>query len=166
MEGIYQKYGPRAYALAVRLLGCEMGAEAVAREVLFEAVRRLVTSGGESTPPFWLYRVTVNAVLTMRRQRGSALERDNTQLAGDGTGSREHQLSPLKVTMLWWQLPERVEAAIRRLPDPYRDLFVLSEIEKLSAAEVRSLLGLSPTTMKEHLLEAKRMLRDALGSHG
>jgi RNA polymerase sigma-70 factor (ECF subfamily) len=58
-----------------------------------------------------------------------------------------------------------IELAIDRLPDMYRDPFVLSDIEGLANAEIGEVLGLSLAAVKSRLHRARLLLRDALAPH-
>ncbi len=56
----------------------------------------------------------------------------------------------------------RVESAIDQLPEGYRDLFILSDVQQLSNAEIGDILGLSIPAVKSRLHRARLMLREAL----
>ena len=165
VEDVYREYGSRVYALAMRMLGNEADAEDITQEVLLQVVRRLDTFRGDCQLSTWLYRVTVNAVLALRRKRATARER----LLGEDTADHlpAGLSAPRRVRRpddeaLGSELRGRLEGAIARLPDTYRDPFVLSDIEGLSNAEICELLGLSLPAVKSRLHRARQMLRDAL----
>src|SRR3954463_10292124 len=65
---VLEKYGPRVYSLARRMLNNDADAEDVTQDVLLQVVRKLGTFRGESAFPTWLHRVTVNAALAHRRK--------------------------------------------------------------------------------------------------
>lgn len=164
-EDVYRQYGSRVYALAMRMLGNEADAEDVTQEVLLQVVRRIDTFRGESSLPTWLYRVTVNAVLALRRKRATARERLLGEEAGDcpaGGLSAPRRVRRPDDEALGTELRGRLEAAIARLPDAYRDPFVLSDVERFSNLEICDLLGLSLPAVKSRLHRARQMLRDAL----
>src|SRR5262245_59425566 len=68
-EQVYHAYYPQVRCLALRLLRNETDAEDVAQEVLLKVVRKLHTFRGDASLSTWLHRVTVNAVLRLRRRR-------------------------------------------------------------------------------------------------
>jgi RNA polymerase sigma-70 factor (ECF subfamily) len=167
VEEIYRLYGPRVYAVAMRMTSTEVDAEDITQEVLLQVVRRIDTFRGESSLPTWLHRVTVNAVLALRRKRATARERQLADAAGEaltrpGAPGRGRPTPTPEVVALGGELRERLEVAIARLPDAYRDPFVLSDIERLPNAEICALLGLSLAAVKSRLHRARLMLRDAL----
>lgn len=59
-------------------------------------------------------------------------------------------------------LAERARAALSRLPDMYRDPFVLRDLEELTTAEVGETLGLDPATVRQRVHRARLMLRGYL----
>jgi RNA polymerase sigma-70 factor (ECF subfamily) len=167
VEQIYWQYGSRVYALAMRMLGNEVDAEDITQEVLLQVVRRLDTFRGESSLPTWLYRVTVNAVLALRRKRATAKERFLGGAEGEGTADfpetgRSRPTPAPESEVLGGELKDRLDAAIARLPETYRDPFILSDVEHFSNAEICDLLGLSLPAVKSRLHRARLMLRDAL----
>ena len=71
IEDVYRQCGTRVYSLARRMLDNDADAEDVAQDVLLQVVRGLDNFRGESTIMTWLYRVTVNAALALRRKRAA-----------------------------------------------------------------------------------------------
>jgi RNA polymerase sigma-70 factor (ECF subfamily) len=128
------------YAVAYRMTMNEADAEAVVRT----AIRRVARGPAPLEPR--LYRVTVNAVLALRRRRGV------TPVPGAAAPGGDRRV--------------RLEAAIARLPPEYRDPFVLSDVERLSGAEVGDLLGLAAGVVQGRLHRARLMLCAALRTAG
>ncbi|QDU24174.1 RNA polymerase sigma factor [Urbifossiella limnaea] len=166
VEEIYHRYATRVYSLAMRMLRSEADAEDVTQDVLLQVIRRLDTFRGDSTFDTWLYRVTVNAVLVLRRKRASARERqfgeDASETGHAETGRRGRPTARPEAEALDRERCRRVEAAIDQLPDGYRDPFILSDVQQLSNAEIGDILGLSIPAVKSRLHRARLMLRDAL----
>src|SRR4051812_27845098 len=75
VEEIYRQYATRVYSVAYRMTGSEADAEDVTQEVLLQVVRKLDTFRGDAQLSTWLHRVTVNAVLVLRRRRAARPER-------------------------------------------------------------------------------------------
>jgi RNA polymerase sigma-70 factor (ECF subfamily) len=170
-EKIFDEYAPRVYHLARRLLGNAADAEDVAQDVFLQVVRKLPTFRGEAAFSTWLYRVTVNAALAYRRKR--ALRQTVTppepleDFQEDGThcvpvrrwGSRpNHQALDREAHQL-------IEAAIAGLPELYRDVYVLADVEELSNASIAEMLGLSVPGVKSRLHRARLLMRKALAPY-
>jgi RNA polymerase sigma-70 factor (ECF subfamily) len=169
VEEIYREYATRIYSIAWRMLGNDADAEDVTQEVLLQVIRRLDTFRGESQISTWLHRVTVNAVLVLRRKRAAAREwqfpDDGGEVGQSSTGRRGSPVAAPDADALDRERRRHVEAAIDGLPPAYRDPFVLSDVERLSNAEVADALGLSVPAVKSRIHRARLMLRDALSSY-
>jgi RNA polymerase sigma-70 factor, ECF subfamily len=168
IEEVYRQCGTRVYSLARRMLDNDADAEDVAQDVLLQVVRGLDNFRGESSIMTWLYRVTVNAALALRRKRAAIRERHTSESASDFyessgqmTGFRAPPATP-DAHALQGELRGRIEAAIARLPETYRDPFILSDVEHLSYADITEVLGLSLAAVKSRIHRARLMLRDAL----
>jgi RNA polymerase sigma-70 factor (ECF subfamily) len=168
---VVREYGPWIYNLARRMLGNEADAEDVTQDVLLQVVRGLPTFRGEATFSTWLYRVAVNAALSYRRKRAAREEHRVSEPLEDFDAAGNHR-GPVR---RWTRAPERelldrethqlLEEAIAGLPEPYRDVYVLADVEELPNAEIAGLLGLSVPAVKSRLHRARLMMRKALAPH-
>lgn len=167
-EQIYQQHGLKIFGLAARMLGNEADAEDITQEVLLQVVRRLDTFRGDCQVSTWLYRVTVNAVLALRRKRATAKERQLPGAGEDGgsgwveSGGPRCPAGTPEDEVLDGELRGKIEAAIARLPAVYRDPFILSDVEGLSNGEIGRMLGLSIPAVKSRLHRARMMLKGTL----
>jgi RNA polymerase sigma-70 factor (ECF subfamily) len=170
-EEVFNEYAPRVYNLARRMLSSDADAEDVTQDVLLQVVRKLSSFRGESAFPTWLHRIAVNAAIAHRRRRTA---RDEHREKGPLELILEEQ-PPRRPVRRWSVGPEEavldretqelIERAIAALPDDYRDVFVLSDIEALPNAEIGEMLGLSLPAVKSRLHRARQKLRDALAPH-
>ncbi len=170
-ELVFREHAPRVYNLARRMLGNDADAEDVTQDVLLQVVRKLDTFRGDAALPTWLHRVTVNAALAARRKRA---RRDDGRVHDplDGFSDDGHHVGHVRP---WPKLPENpvldreeremIESAMATLPDIYRDVFVLGDVEQLPNAEIGGMLGLSLAAVKSRLHRARLMMRDALSRH-
>jgi RNA polymerase sigma-70 factor (ECF subfamily) len=170
-EEVFNEYAPRVYNLARRMLSSDADAEDVTQDVLLQVVRKLPTFRGEAAFPTWLHRVTVNAAIAHRRKRAVRNEhRDRTRtldmvLEQEPSGPvRRWSVGPEEAA-LDRETQELIEQAIGELPEDYRDVFVLSDLEGLPNADIGELLGLSLPAVKSRLHRARQKLRDALAPH-
>jgi RNA polymerase sigma-70 factor (ECF subfamily) len=123
---------------------------------------------GRSSLSTWLTRIAINEALGRARaakRRRAALDSASVTVIED---YREKLMqgslsgtSPEK-SHAREQLRRIMEAAIARLPDPFRTVFVLREIEDLSVDEVAETLGILPATVKTRHLRARRRLQQDL----
>lgn len=170
-ETIVRDHAPRVYNLARRMLGNDADAEDVTQDVLLQVVRKLDTFRGDSNIATWLHRVTVNAALGHRRKRARTNEHETHDplQTFDDHGHHQHSVHP------WMITPEKaaqnqetaqlIEKAISALPDVYRDVFVLADVEGMQNHEIGELLGLSVPAVKSRLHRGRLLMRDALAPH-
>ena len=170
-ERVFRDYAPRVYNLARRMVGNDADAEDVTQDVLVQVVRKLDTFRGEAAFPTWLHRVTVNASLAARRKRA---RRDEGRVHDplDAFTDDGHHVGHVRP---WPRLPETlaldqeqkalIEQAIAGLPEMYRDVFVLADVEQMPNAEIGELLDLSVPAVKSRLHRARLMMREALSQH-
>jgi RNA polymerase sigma-70 factor (ECF subfamily) len=170
-EQVFRDYAPRVYNLARRMLGNDADAEDVTQDVLLQVVRKLDTFRGESAFPTWLHRVTVNAALAHRRKRALREERElHDPLAHfleDG-----HHAGPIgrwsvlpETPVLDQERTELIERAIQELPEIYRDVYVLADVEGLPNQEIADMLGLSLAAVKSRLHRGRLLMRHTLAPH-
>jgi RNA polymerase sigma-70 factor (ECF subfamily) len=170
-EQVFRDYAPRVYNLARRMLGNEADAEDVTQDVLLQVVRKLDTFRGESAFPTWLHRVTVNAALAHRRKRANREQRQSSESIDDALvdGHPGRSIKPWSVApdqpILDAEQHRLIEESIARLPEAYRDIYVLADVEGLPNAGIGEILGLSVPAVKSRLHRARLMMRDALAPH-
>jgi RNA polymerase sigma-70 factor (ECF subfamily) len=136
-EVVFREHAGRVYGVALRVVGNEADAEDVTQEVLLQVVRKLDTFRGEAALTTWLHRVTVNAALALRRRQAPRHE----PRPGAAPG-RPWQAAPDEQA-LGRELRGLIEAAVESLPEPYRAVYVLADVEGLSNAAAGAALGLS-----------------------
>jgi RNA polymerase sigma-70 factor (ECF subfamily) len=175
-EHVFREYAPRIYHLARRMLGNDADAEDVTQDVLLQVVRKLHTFRGEAQLPTWLHRVTVNAALAHREKRANRQKRETAtgneetlEAAADPGGNgvrlpRPGGESPDEIALAAEQRGV-IERAIARLPEQFRDVYVLADVEGLPNAEIGDMLGLSVAAVKSRLHRARLRMRDLLAPH-
>jgi RNA polymerase sigma-70 factor (ECF subfamily) len=118
----------------------------------------------------WIYRVATNAALMHRRARArrpaEPLEAFLPRFDADGRHlgtPAELQVASRADELLDRQfLAEKARAVIARLPDLYRDAFVLRDLEEMSTTDVADALGVEPATVRQRVHRARLMLRGYL----
>jgi RNA polymerase sigma-70 factor (ECF subfamily) len=171
-ETVFRDYAPRIFHIARRMLGNDADAEDVAQDVLLQVIRKLDTFRGESALGTWLHRVTVNAALAHRQKRANRQRREGGEAVVDELLDAGLPSGPVK---RWNTSPDEpvlaaeqaalIEDAITRLPAPFRDVYVLADVEGMPNAEIADLLGLSVPAVKSRLHRARMRMRDALAPH-
>jgi RNA polymerase sigma-70 factor, ECF subfamily len=170
-EDVFLSHTPRVYNLARRMLGNDADAEDVTQDVFLQVVRKLDSFRGEAELTTWLHKVVVNAVLLHRRRQASR----NFYQAGDQLELFLHDPSnpsdrrPVSEApdqrLLDEELRGLLEDGIGRLPDVYRDVYVLADVEGCANAEIGEVLGLSLAAVKSRLHRARLLMRKILAPH-
>ena len=153
MEMLYHQFKRRVFGMAHRIVGAS-DAEEVAQEVFVRVFRGLAAFRGDSALSTWIYRLTVNAALSHLARRGRRQEVGDEILA---------EVAAPPVTLRDPGLASKIEAALARLPDGYRAILVLHDVEGLSHEECAAILECRVGTCKSQLHKARAKMRDLLG---
>lgn len=155
-EALYRENTGRIHALCLRLTGDVALAEECTQEAFVTAWQKLGAFRGDSAFSSWLYRIAVNTVMGSFRKQGR----------------RERHLRPIEDGE--WEKFEDVtadtgdgmdlEAAIARLPEGARMVFVLHDVEGRRHEEISALMDIAVGTSKAQLHRARRLLRERLES--
>jgi RNA polymerase sigma-70 factor (ECF subfamily) len=171
-EEIVRDYAARVYHLVRRLLGNEADAEDVTQEALLQAIRKLHTFRGESSFSTWLHKLAVNAALAHRRKQASRDVHRVPDLGGELFHGNGHHATPIRPwsvtpeeTVLNRESQQQIETAIARLPEGYREVYVLADVEGLANAEIGEILELGVPAVKSRLHRARLMMRNALAPY-
>jgi len=168
-EAIVQRYQERVFRLASRLTS-DSEAPDVLQDTFLQVYRHLPSFRGDSQFGTWLYRIATNAALMHRRARArrpaDSLDMYLPQFEADGRHAAtpaELQVASCADEMLDRQvLAQKARDVIARLPDLYREAFVLRDLEELSTAQVAQALGIESSTVRQRVHRARLMLRGYL----
>ena len=168
-ERLVVRYQHRVFRLACRLTN-ETDAPDVLQDTFLQVYRHLPTFRGESQFSTWLYRIATNVGLMHRRARARrpAESLDGFLPRFDADGRHAQTPAALRIAsrvdeLLDRQaLAEKAQAAIERLPDLYREAFVLRDLEELTTADVAQVLGVEPATVRQRVHRARLMVRGYL----
>lgn len=168
-EEIVQRYQARVFRLACRLTS-DTDAPDVLQETFLQVYRHLPSFRGESLFGTWVYRIATNAALmhrrTSTRHPGEPLDAFLPRFGADGTHvatPAELQITSRADELLDQQvLAEKAREGIARLPDLYRDAFVLRDLEGMSTSEVAQVLGIEAAAVRQRVHRARLMLRGYL----
>src|SRR5256714_2356670 len=148
-ERVYVMHVARIHSLARRMTG-EEHADDLTQDVFVRAWTKLSTFRAEAAFGTWLHRLAVNVILARRTTLGTERGRyDDSENVLDGVAGRPHST----------ELSLDFEAAIGRLPDGARQVFVRHDIEGYRHAVIAELLGIVPGTSKSQLHHARMALR-------
>lgn len=171
VEQVYRDYAPRVYNMARRMVSTDVDAEDVTQDVLLQVVRKLPSFRGDAAFPTWLHRVTVNAALTHRRRQATrhqhGLDRSLNSFGADepiDAPAPGPNITP-DDQMVHSEIRQLIDRAVAQLPEAYRLVFVLADVEGLPNQEVADRLDMTLPAVKSRLHRARAMLRESLAPH-
>jgi RNA polymerase sigma-70 factor, ECF subfamily len=166
------RFRSKVWGLALRMMKDPGDAEEVLQETLLSAWQNLPEFRGESAFSSWLYRICANfCLMRLRRKRLQIAERDDDpDLPGPRFDARGTLLGHpsndwargTEEIALENELRRAIEDATASLPDDYRVVFLLKDLDGLSYEEISEALGASLPTVKSRLHRARLALRESL----
>jgi RNA polymerase sigma-70 factor (ECF subfamily) len=164
---IVREFGGRLLAVARRLLRCEEDCADAVQDAFLLAFRSLEQFEGKSSLGTWLHRIVVNScLLKLRKQSRSRAVPIDDFLPGFDEADQARQIG------MWdeqacsrlsrEETQKQIRACIDRLPNPYRTVLLLRDIEELNTEETALQLGIAPGAVKTRLHRARQALRTML----
>ena len=151
-EDLYRRHLPRVHSLVRRMTGGR-DADELTQDVFVRVWQKLGTFRGDASFTTWLHRLAVNVVIERFRTEQARRARLHDS---------EHVFETLAGPRQTADLGLDFEAALEKLPDGAREVFVLHDVEGYKHHEIATLLGVSPGTSKAQLHRARMMLRKHL----
>ncbi len=165
-ERLVRENTGRMLAVARRFLASDDDARDAVQEAFVSAFRGIGNFEGGSRISTWLHRIVVNAALMKLRSRRRKPEESIEDLLPKYLEDGHHERTPGR-----WspdRLSEREEvrklvlAGIERLPDRYREVLLMRDIEEMDTQETAGMLGISANAVKTRLHRARQALREVL----
>lgn len=165
---LLDRYERKTYTLAYRLMGNHADACDASQESLVRIFTRLYKFRGDSAFSTWLFRVVTNTCLDELRRRGRLRHAslDDPLTFEEGPMLRESVadlLSPIERAERS-EVQAAVQRAVSRLPEEYRIVVTLRDLQDHSYHEIATMLGTSLGTIKSRLHRARHALRSILRS--
>ena len=162
-ESLYRLYSRRVYSVCLRMIGDPSEAEDLTQEAFLQLFRKIHTFRGESAFTSWLHRLTANIVLMrFRKKRPIPVSLDEMTRGSD---DKERPVLELGVddaslTGLFDRL--NLRSAVEGLPQGYKSMFFLHDVQGYEHNEIARLLGCSVGNSKSQLHKARKRLRQLL----
>jgi RNA polymerase sigma-70 factor (ECF subfamily) len=151
---LYDRHVDRVYRLAYRMAGDETLARDFTQDTFVRAFDKLADFRGDASLATWLHTVATSVILNglkkVRRIRAREIDGD---VLPDAAVTRREAEPDLKL---------RLARAIDALPDGYRMVFVMHDVEGYTHEEIGTALGVQPGTSKAQLFRARARLRSEL----
>lgn len=146
----------------------ETEAEDVLQETFLTMVRKLDTFAGKSALSTWLYRIATNIALgKIREKQKWKTDVELNDLDFEPLIGRQILSWPEEVEQMWkdQSIQACMKAALAKLPESHRAVFVMRDLEGISVKETATLLDLSESNVKVQLMRARLFLRDNLAKN-
>jgi RNA polymerase sigma-70 factor (ECF subfamily) len=160
-EVLMRRHNQRLYRTARAIVRDESEAEDVMQQAYVNAYTHLHQFTGRARFATWLTRIATYEALARIRRRGRFTEIETTTDGGDGTVLADGGPNPERQAFIG-ELRRTLEGGVDALPEAYRSVFVLRDVEGLSTAETAESLGLGEDVVKTRLVRARAQLRRRL----
>ena len=175
LEDLMERYASRVFRVARGITRTNEDAEEVVQDVFLTLARKLDTFEGRAALSTWIYRVTANAALLKCRGKRARLEvsieehlpsyREDGLREGEGSYLLADWSRTPEAELLENEAHAVLSRAIDQLPEAYRAVLILREVEELSNQETAEALAESVSSVKSRLHRARMALREQLTRH-
>lgn len=158
-EHIMRSYNQRLYRIGMSILADDIEVEDAMQAAYISAYEHLKKFEARSSFSTWLIRIMMNECLARKKKRAKTKTEATPQPENQITMTTPANILANK------ELSKVLENAIGQLPDKYRTVFVLREVEEMSIKETSEALSIEESNVKARLSRAKTMLRDSLSGY-
>jgi len=162
-----EQYGPQMMAVARRFMRCDEDCQDAVQEAFISAFKSLERFEANARLGTWLHRITVNSCLMKLRSAATRRETSIDELLPTFNWRGHHARRPAAVLqpaeeMESTETRAAVRAAIDQLPDAYRTVLLMRDIEGMDTEETARLLETTENNVKTRLHRARQALRTLL----
>ena len=160
---LVRRYNQRLFRIARGIIRDEAEAEDVVQATYVRAFTHLDRFRGDAAFSTWVTRIALNEAYGRLRRRRPTVELSEIDAPAEGGQVIMFPMTPRptdpETAAGRRQVRELLEAALDRLPEAFRTVFILRELEGLSVEETSALLSVKPDTVKTRLFRARRLMR-------
>ena len=168
-EALVARHRDEVYALALRMTRSEADAAEIAQDTFLSAYQHLPEFRGDAAFGSWVHRIAANnSLMRLRRQRVKQAAEDelrSPEFTERGSLTERPSSAFTRAAedeVLDAELRKAIQQATDQLPDAYREVFLLRDVEGLSYEEIAEITGDSVPAIKSRLHRARLSLRDAI----
>lgn len=158
-EVLMRKYNLRMFRISMSIVNDDMEAEDIMQTAYLNAYLQLPNFKNKSSFGTWLTRIVINESLLHKKKIARRQKLDQDVEPENGNAE-----TPLK-SLMTKELKTILEKAVSKLPEKYRLVFVMREIQEMSTSETMEILNLGESNIKIRLSRAKEMLRSQLSGY-
>ncbi len=164
-EELVKRYERRIYGHSLRLLGNKEDAEDVLQETFLNVFRAIKNFRGDSSFSTWIYRIaTNNALMKLRKSGRVEVEFDDEFPNIDPAkgGATVSYIEGPGDALIEKEVLAELDKAVKKLPEKYRTIFLLRDVEEFSTTETAEILDITESAVKSRLHRARLSLREGL----
>jgi RNA polymerase sigma-70 factor (ECF subfamily) len=159
------RYQNRLFNSLTRMTGSVEDAEDITQEAFVHAFQKLHTFRGGSRFYSWLFRIALNAAVTLHRKRDKATA--SVEAVREQVGFEPADARPNSTPQAPLETSERqalVQRTLRELPEEFRQVLVLREMDEMSYEEIAEIVDCPIGTVRSRIHRARQELRDRLAA--
>jgi RNA polymerase sigma-70 factor, ECF subfamily len=161
-EILMRRYNQRLYRVARAILRNDGEAEDVMQDAYVRAYQHLNQFAGKAAFSTWLTRIAVNEALGRLKLRNRIDQLDIEEQYEESVMAAQENAPDPEAKASTGELRELLEAALLELPEPYRAVVMLRDIEEMNTSETAAALGLTEENVKVRLHRGRLMIRNWL----
>ena len=172
---IYQTYEKPMFNYIFRMVQDRTDAEDLTQEVFIKVYNQLSTLRGESSISTWMYRLATNLCLDHFRKKSYQQDKKTDPLSisvlsdshtsGALQSYEDQEVPPADEVVIKAEMHACIHNYIDQLPEDYRAVIILSELQDLGHQEIAEILDCSLETVKIRLHRARKRLKETLEAH-
>ena len=164
-QELLTRYTQKVHNLAMRITRSEEDTEEILQDVFVTVYKKIDKFEGKSAFSSWLYRITANTSfmkLRKRKQTPAISLEDVAPAIKDSWVGNGAEAADVNYISSRHELRASIEEALAALPEEYRAIFILRDVDGLSNQEVGEIMHLSVPAVKSRLHRSRLMLRKEL----
>lgn len=162
---LVRRYNQRLYRVAMAIINDDTEVEDVMQVAYINAYENLGKFAFKSGFSTWLTKILINESLLRLKKRKHSVNMDDEMMNNPIYLHRITNLQTPAVKTLNTELKDILQKAIQQLPEKYRTVFIMREIEDMNIAETKECLNISEVNVKVRLNRAKTLLKNSLLSY-
>lgn len=159
---LVERYQNRLYQIVRRFVPNHEDADDLIQETWMQAFRALSSFREEAGFYTWLYRIALNLTINFLRKQKKEKQRESYEVWEKGPEEISAKKLMAEEDPGLYELREKIEMAIKKLPLPYRSAFILVTQEGLNYRQVAKILGCSENTVAWRMFKAREKLQKEL----
>ena len=161
---IVRRYNARLFRVGLGIMANETDVEEAMQVAYINAYENLAKFQFKSSFSTWLTRIMINECLLRLRKKKTDFQLNDPHMLQELNHQQQEPRTPVSAA-LNAELKKILDESVRKLPDIYRVVFVMREIEQMSVGETQECLEISESNVKIRLNRAKAMLRESLSRY-